>query len=170
MVDIDPAPLAPSGAKATFEGESRSASVATTAVGSKSPRVLVVDDDMAIRTAITKFLRRSGYEAESFERGSDLLRSLKEQRADLVISDLFMPDTDGMELLIVLRKHAHRPQVIVMSGGNNYWSASLHAAKQLGAVATLMKPFSLGELLDAVRSALAGPAESAPAGKDVAAR
>lgn len=130
----------------------------------KLPRVLVIDDEHAIRTTITKYLQRVGYDVEAFEKGSDLLRSIGERRADLVISDLFMPETDGVELLMALRKHADPPRVIVISGGNNYWSSSFNAAKQLGAVATLMKPFSLAELHAAVRSALPTSAQTAPQG------
>lgn len=156
MADTDPNHPGPAGADpAAQPAPVRAQAAAPAALGTRLSRVLVVDDESTIRLTVQKFLCRSGYEVEAFERGADLLRSLGRQPADLIITDVFMPDTDGMQLLMELRKHTHRPKVIVMSGGNNYWASSLDTARKLGAAATLSKPFSLEELLRAVRSALA---------------
>jgi DNA-binding response OmpR family regulator len=162
MVEIAPnfSPSASSGGP--LGGDPRTlAGVGPAPVGASLSRVLVVDDEATIRNVVAKILGKSGYATEVFEKGSDLLHSLRRQPADLVITDVFMPDTDGMQLLLELRKQAHRPKVIVMTGGNAYWASSLVAAKQLGAVATLMKPFSAAELLSAVNIALARPGGAA---------
>ena len=166
MAAIDPAPQEQSGQNAVPEAGLCSAGAAPGASGLKPPRVLIVDDDAAMRTMMQTILGKAGYEVECFASGTDVLRSLKEQPADLLITDIFMPGIDGMELLMALRHQVHRPRVIAMSGGNRYWSSSLNAAEHLGAVASLPKPFSLADLLGAVRAALAAAPRVLPASSD----
>ena len=140
---------------ARIAGDVETAPVPVTAV---VPRVILVDDDPAIRSAIARYLQRSGFAIEAFENVADVLRSLAQRPVDLVITDLLMPDTDGMELLMALRKRDPRPKVIVISGGGAYMGSSMKAARQLGAAATLWKPFLPSDLLKLMQSVLAAPA------------
>jgi two-component system phosphate regulon response regulator OmpR len=123
-----------------------------------APLIVVVDDDPMVRDVLTQYLRRSGFRVEAFARGVDAMRSLVRNRPALVISDLLMPETDGLELLMSIRRLAPSPKVVLMTGGGFHVNASMRAAHQLGAVATLWKPFEFPALLDVVYSALTAPA------------
>lgn len=118
-------------------------------------RILVVDDDEAIRQLQTTYLRRVGYEVSSVQDGASALRFLVDEKVDLVITDIVMPGSDGVELIRGLRKEYPELNIIAMSGGGAMSShLLLHIARSLGVGRTLAKPFGLDELLHAVRAAL----------------
>jgi DNA-binding NtrC family response regulator len=94
------------------------------------------------------------YEVKAFAHGAGVLEHLKRHDADLVITDLFMPEFDGMELQATLRTRHPELKVIVISGGSCHWAGALQAARQLGAAAVLPKPFEFPELLAAIESVL----------------
>jgi two-component system, chemotaxis family, chemotaxis protein CheY len=118
------------------------------------PRILIIDDDAAVRTTVRLLLERAGYqiiEAGDGREGSRMLDGV-----DLVITDLLMPEVDGVDLLGMIRREGHTLPVIAMSGGGKVDSKSyLDVAKALGAFATIAKPFELDHLLATVRDALA---------------
>jgi DNA-binding response OmpR family regulator len=118
------------------------------------PRILLVDDDTAVRTTVRVMLERSGYEIVEAGDGKAARRLL--DGVDLVITDVLMPDMDGVDFLGMVRREGHTVPVIAMSGGGRVDSKSyLEVARVLGAFATLAKPFELEQLLATVRDALA---------------
>jgi len=123
------------------------------------PRILIIDDDVAVRTTVRHLLERAGYqivEAGDGREGSRMLDGV-----DLVITDLLMPEVDGVDLLGMIRREGRTVPVIAMSGGGKVDSKSyLDVAKALGAFATIAKPFELEHLLSTVRDALASRGSS----------
>lgn len=116
-------------------------------------RILVVDDDPGIRTSLGKLLTTAGHEVILAGNGGDATRLLREIGPDLVILDLFMPEKDGLETLMELRKQMPRLAIIVMSGGA--WQIDLlPEAKLLGASWTIEKPFIPAAMMALVDSAL----------------
>ncbi len=121
-------------------------------------KVLVVDDDVGLRTLLVEFLSDSGYDVVSAETGRIALRIMQEpgNGVDLVVSDVLMPDMDGIELLTSLRSSHPSLPLIAMTGGGPVMTRELliKITGSLGAEAVLGKPFSLDELLISVESVL----------------
>ena len=87
--------------------------------------------------------------------GKDALQVCRTEPPDLVLTDLIMPDTDGMEVIRELRRSAPDVKIIAMSGGGRVDALDyLWIARRLGAVCTLNKPFQTGELVEAIDRAL----------------
>ena len=118
------------------------------------PRILLIDDDAAVRATVRHLLERAGYEIVEAGDGREGSRML--DGVDLVITDLLMPEVDGVDLLGIIRREGLTLPVIAMSGGGKVDSKSyLDVARALGAFATIAKPFELDHLLATVRDALA---------------
>jgi len=111
--------------------------------------ILLIDDDPAIRMVFQVVLERAGYHVLTAEHGKHGLRLLEHQAVDLIIVDIFMPEMDGLELIPLLCKKRPASKLLVISGGTGKMDY-LDVAMELGAHATLRKPFSLPELIDAV--------------------
>lgn len=118
-------------------------------------RILVIDDDAHIRETVRRILEARGHSVHVVEDGADGIDSIAENAPDLVITDVFMPGQDGIEVLLELRKAFPKLKVIVMSGGDSTGLLNLlDDAELLGASATLPKPFQPEELLSAVTRVL----------------
>ena len=118
-------------------------------------RILVVDDDAQVRELICAILAAYGYDIAEASNGKTAVRMYHEQPFDLVITDLVMPDMEGIELIGELRKIDQNVKVIAISGG--FLTASdtyLKTAKLMGAKHTLPKPFDTDELLSVVADVL----------------
>lgn len=114
--------------------------------------VLIIDDDPAIRRVLRRLIEREGHSVTEAENGKMALRRFAGEPADLVISDIYMPEMDGIELLIWLQEAHPETRLIAMSGGGSLPADHLlDAARALGAVAVMEKPFSI----DTVRRLLA---------------
>jgi len=115
--------------------------------------VLVVDDDPGVRDVIRSMLEASGYSVLLAENGKEAMRLLKSERADLILTDLVMPEQEGIETIKALRREYPALKVIAMSGafGGDY----LRIAAYLGAHATLAKPIQMETLLRLVEETLA---------------
>jgi two-component system nitrogen regulation response regulator GlnG len=124
------------------------------------PTVLVADDDRSIRTVLTQALGRSGYQVRATGSAAMLWRWVEEGEGDLVITDVVMPDDNGLDLLPRIKRQRPDMRVIVMSAQSTLITAV--KAAQRGAFEYLPKPFDLAELLAVVGRALAVPA---PAGE-----
>lgn len=116
-------------------------------------RALVVDDDPGVRSSLQKMLPLARYEVVLAENGEEATRLLRAAPVDLVILDLFMPQKDGLEVLIELRSHLRHVPVIAMSGGSSGMDL-LPEAKLLGASRTIAKPFSPADIKALVESLL----------------
>jgi len=120
-------------------------------------RVLVCDDDAAIRTVVREALRRAGHTVETAASAADLRRTIRNFRPQVLLTDVVLPDGNGLDIVPeLLAEHPHMP-IIVLSAQNTFTTA-MRATEQ-GAFDYLPKPFDLGELAQAVDDALAhGPA------------
>lgn len=116
------------------------------------PKVLVVDDEAGIRALLERVLAQEGYDVATAHDGRHAMKLLNSKRFDLVITDLFMPERDGMETILEMRQTQPTPKIIAMSG--LFQGTMLKVAGLLGADATLLKPFEVGELVLTVRSVL----------------
>src|SRR5712671_239457 len=126
------------------------------------PTILVADDDRSIRTVLTQALGRSGYQVRSTGNAATLWRWVEEGEGDLVITDVVMPDENGLDLLPRIKRARPDLRVIVMSAQSTLMTAV--KAAQRGAFEYLPKPFDLKELLAVVGRALVAPSiETAPA-------
>jgi two-component system nitrogen regulation response regulator GlnG len=125
------------------------------------PTVLVADDDRSIRTVLTQALGRSGYQVRTTSNAATLWRWVEEGEGDLVITDVVMPDENGLDLIPRIKRIRPDLRVVVMSAQSTLMTAV--KAAQRGAFEYLPKPFDLQELLAVVARALQAPApEAAP--------
>lgn len=117
--------------------------------------IVIVDDDEAVRDILTRILARGDHEVADFEDGKLAFESILERRPDLIITDIYMPEMDGIEFLIRIHEEEPGLPIIAISGGG-FTSAGfvLEDAGRLGATATLEKPFEVEEVLSAVDEAL----------------
>jgi sigma-B regulation protein RsbU (phosphoserine phosphatase) len=119
-------------------------------------RILLVEDEQPFRELLQAFLESQGYRVQAMTDGRSAARWLETNAVDVVVTDLCMPEVDGMELLMIIRHRDSRTPVIAMSGGvGGQMVGMLRAAGLLGARCTLEKPFSLHQLAAAVRETLA---------------
>src|SRR5271154_833868 len=121
------------------------------------PTVLVADDDRSIRTVLTQALGRSGYQVRSTGNAATLWRWVEDGEGDLVITDVVMPDENGLDLIPRIKKIRPDMRVIVMSAQSTLMTAV--KAAQRGAFEYLPKPFDLQELIAVVGRALSVPVE-----------
>ena len=118
--------------------------------------VLVIDDEALIRRMLRRVLETEGYEVMDAADGSKGVELYREHPADLVLTDIFMPNKEGLETIMTLKRDFPEVRILAMSGGGVISSkSSLHMAKGLGAVHVYVKPFEIedflkdiGELLD----------------------
>jgi two-component system chemotaxis response regulator CheY len=120
------------------------------------PSVLVVDDEDQIRQLIRETLEQAGYDVREARDGKEGLERYRTQPADLVIMDILMPDQDGLESIMTLRREFPASRVIAITGGSDMIGILnfLDVAKMLGARRTLQKPFEMKTLLDATAAEL----------------
>ena len=118
-------------------------------------RILVIDDEESVRTVLRQMLEKEGYEIEDAEDGAVGLKLLHEHLPDLIITDLFMPEKEGIETMIEVRKHFPQVKIIAISGGGRMGKLDLlPMAESFGAQRTLAKPFERQELLETVKEVL----------------
>jgi DNA-binding response OmpR family regulator len=118
-------------------------------------RILIIDDDQSIRQSLSIALSRAGYQVTEASDGAEAMRLWRERGADLVITDLQMPDKNGLEVILELRAFSRTTPIIAMSGGGQTKQLGLLGdAKLLGAVRTVPKPFQLEEMMQAVEQEL----------------
>jgi CheY-like chemotaxis protein len=137
------------------------------------PRVLVVDDDKAVRTVIKTVLELEGFDVFVAEDRRSGIAAIQSHSFDVVIVDIFMPGMDGLETIRVFNKHAPSVPVIAISGFLFRDSSSpapdfLSMATKLGAAHSLHKPFPPKDLLRVVEACLSddGPSDQPKSGSD----
>ena len=121
-------------------------------------RILLIEDNDPVRALLRENLELEGHtviEARNGQEGLDLFR---QAGADLVITDILMPETEGLGVLVELRNAQPPVKVIVMSGGGR---DNLATAKLLGAAKVLLKPFPIAVLIAAIEELLPGAGGSA---------
>ena len=124
--------------------------------------ILVIDDDDQVRGVLRDMLEFAGYDVLDAPNGRLGLSEFRKHDVDLVITDILMPEKEGLETIIELRKEQPGLQIIAISGGGERGNMDyLQTANMLGAVKTFAKPFDRRDLLDTVAGLIGGgePAE-----------
>jgi DNA-binding NtrC family response regulator len=116
--------------------------------------ILVIDDQEPIRALLRIALEEAGHDVLEASNGRLGLALYRARSADLIITDIVMPEVDGLELMLDLTRNFLNVKVIAISGGLE-GEATLHVAKLLGARQTFHKPLDMEQLLSAVRYELA---------------
>lgn len=118
--------------------------------------ILLVDDDQSFRTMLAQVLTRAGFEVREACNGNQAVSLYLSNQTDLVITDLIMPDKEGLETIREIRHANPTARIIAMSGGGPNGSLNyLRVASVFGAQMVLDKPFSHYEILTAVHQMLA---------------
>lgn len=125
-------------------------------------RLLVIEDNADLLPVLAELLTASGHTVRTARNGAEGLAQFRLERPDLVLTDIVMPEQDGVGVLLALRKLRPRPKIIAMSGGTVRSSQYLQMAAGLGARRVLEKPFSNAALLQAIDEVLAEPADPSP--------
>jgi CheY-like chemotaxis protein len=146
-------PAAPQGrpaAEAAATGEPRP--------GNGNPTVLVVEDDPKLLELMTGAFQRAGFTTHGAENGRRAIRMLDEVRPDLLVTDIVMPEMEGIATMMGVRARRPGVGIIAISGGGAYGRGETYLgwAGQLGADEVLPKPFRMSALLAAARAVLAG--------------
>ncbi len=121
-------------------------------------RILVIDDDQQVRGVLRRILERAGHKVFDVGNGEAGIKVHRDHPADLIITDIFMPEQDGIETIQHLRREFPQVKIIAISGGDRTRTVDLRKdAELLGASRTLRKPFELTELVKVVGELLGEP-------------
>jgi CheY-like chemotaxis protein len=113
-----------------------------------SRRILVVDDDADMRLTLKLSLELAGYTVDVAANGREALEAQRRQPAEILITDIFMPDADGFEAIDAFRHQFPQTKIVVVSGGAQFTKRDyLPDAELIGVDATLQKPFEVDTLL-----------------------
>jgi DNA-binding NtrC family response regulator len=125
--------------------------------GSKmTPRILLIDDEDDVRDDVRQMLEHEGIAVTCAANGQIAMRIYHKEAFDLVITDLLMPERDGLEVIMELKQASPDVKIIAMAGGSQtrMYDMLPVVARKLGAQRALIKPFTAAELLDAIREVL----------------
>ena len=115
-------------------------------------RILLIDDDALGRDMLRQMLERAGYDVVEAASGREGLQQYQATAIDLIITDILMPDQDGLEIILELRRLVPEAKIIAITGGGQSGLLDLlPVAAKLGAQRTLRKPLQRLELLEAIR-------------------
>ena len=120
------------------------------------PRILVIDDEQYILLMLKKMLERAGYDVDIAINGEEGMRYYQKYPADLIITDIIMPEKEGLETIRELKSYNPDVKIIAISGGGRVDSKEyLESARLFGASKVFSKPFKQGEIINAVQELLA---------------
>ena len=106
--------------------------------------ILIVEDDKQVISTITQILERLGYQTDAAETGEDAVKKVKEKSFDLILLDVYLPDTDAFQLIPLLGKINPKLKIVAMTG---YDTAELEKEiRELGVLHYIRKPFTSNEL------------------------
>ena len=121
------------------------------------PRILVIDDEQLLRSTVVLILTRAGFTVEEASDGQAGIAMFHKNPPDIVLTDIFMPNRDGIEIIKELKHSSPRTKIIAMTGGGHLRMMEIAAAaKVLGADHVLDKPFDSESLLAAINAVLGG--------------
>jgi DNA-binding NtrC family response regulator len=128
--------------------------------------ILVIDDDDQARSVVRRALDRVGYDVVEAVDGEEGTRLALEVSPALVVTDIIMPNKEGLQVIRELHDRHPELPIIAMSGGSHHLSpdAILRLAQCFGARATLFKPFALADLVSTVRAAIGTPSDKLVSG------
>lgn len=119
--------------------------------GRPAATILVIDDESGLRALIRDILERDGHQVITAENGNVGIQRFQECLPDIVVTDLCMPDMDGLRVIQEISRLAPETQIVAISGGGRDGMDVLRKAKEAGASAVLQKPFRKAALLSALR-------------------
>jgi len=118
-------------------------------------RICLIEDDKPLRTVLARFLKQAGYEVVEAEHGRQALQAMELTAAELVITDMIMPEMDGVETIVALRREYPKVKIIAMSGGGLRTADQyLQLAQLLGAQKVFSKPINPQELINTISGLL----------------
>ena len=118
-------------------------------------RILIIDDEESVRVTLSLALESDGHTVVVAVNGEEGMREFRETPADVVITDILMPNKEGIETIMDLRKVRPNLKIIAISGGGRMKNISfLDVAKKMGADVTLKKPFRMDVICHAVNKCL----------------
>lgn len=121
-------------------------------------QLLLIDDDALVRSTLRQILERAGHTVLEASNGGEGLTRLAEQAIDLMITDIIMPEKEGVETIVEARKrHPTLPIIAISGGGRTKNMDFLEVARQVGATETLAKPFRPQILVELVAKLLTKP-------------
>ena len=118
-------------------------------------RILIIDDDDTLRGIIVKSLTHAGHKVSNTNNGRKGVEMYRADPVDLVITDMVMPEQEGMETIKILHREFPELRIIAMSGGLEGSNLYLDLTRRLGAACTLPKPFTLQQLKEAIEIVMA---------------
>jgi len=122
------------------------------------PRILVIDDEQLLRSTVVTILTRAGFSVEEASDGQAGIAMFHKNPPDVVLTDIFMPNRDGIEIIKELKHSNSQTRIIAMTGGGHLRMMEIaSAAKVLGADHVLDKPFDSESLLAAINAVLITP-------------
>lgn len=123
--------------------------------GAVQKHILVIDDDDMVCSFVRTALEMSGYAVSVASNGYEAMVIFRKTKLDGIITDLLMPERDGIETILEIRRHEPEIPIVAISGGfNSMSSVYLKTAEHLGADAVLSKPFSVEQLITALESSM----------------
>jgi YesN/AraC family two-component response regulator len=118
-------------------------------------RILIIDDESAIALMLKKIVEKGGHEAQMAVNGNEGLALFETFNPDLLITDIVMPEKEGLELIFELRRKNPKLKIIAISGGGRFqYEGYLNSAKHLGANLVFQKPLDLKELMNSISELL----------------
>jgi YesN/AraC family two-component response regulator len=118
-------------------------------------KILIIDDESAIAIMLKKMVEKAGHEAKTAINGNEGLQLFDTYNPDLLITDIVMPEKEGLELIIELRRKNPNLKIIAISGGGRFqYEGYLNSAKHLGANKVFQKPLDLKELMSSISEML----------------
>jgi DNA-binding response OmpR family regulator len=119
-------------------------------------KILVIDDDALVRNTILRILKASGFEVILAEDGVKGMAAFRKEMPDLIITDIIMPEQEGIQTIVQMRRERPDTKIIAISGGGRIGNADfLSMARSLGANDIVSKPFTPQKLVSSVRTCLA---------------
>ena len=118
-------------------------------------KILIVDDECEIRKMLQRVLGRSGHELFEASNGEEAMEQLRQESHELVITDIVMPEKEGLETIMQIRRDFPHVKIIAMSGGGRVAATNyLEMAQRVGADRIFEKPFDRTDVINAVRELL----------------
>ncbi len=115
-------------------------------------RILVVDDDFQVRLVLEKMLVKNGYDVVLADNGDEGLKHFRNEQFDLVLTDIIMPEKDGIELIRIMKKERPDAKIIAFSGGGRLGTEDyLEVSKKFGANEVLTKPVDKSTILGCIK-------------------
>lgn len=121
--------------------------------------ILIIEDDEQMRKMLQRWLERAGFEVRVSGDGQEAMAAFQPGETKLVVTDIVMPDMDGVEVITRLRRQKPSPRIVAISGGGSYLAATdcLEWARNLGVEHAFTKPFDHDAFLQVVQDIMAEP-------------